>query len=120
DTLGKFLQMKHLVRGDRMLAARELRHKRPSPRRDQYAFGGQLLPVGEPDLLRADKGSARLEQRHLVIVERLAIETFKPAYLGEDIVAQPCPVKAAVRDVPAELPGIMDVFGKMRAINEQF
>src|SRR3546814_13183031 len=90
-----------------MFAARKVRHEGPAAGRDQYALGGQFLPVGEADRLRADHGRARLEHGDLVIVERLAVEALEPRDLREHIVAQPRPVEAAVGHVPAELAGAL-------------
>src|SRR3546814_19996152 len=86
-----------------MLAARKIGNKGPAAGRDQYAIGGQFLPVGQADLLRPDHGRARLEDRDLMIVERLAVEPFEPRHLGQPIVAQPPPVEGAIGPVPAKL-----------------
>ena len=91
----------------------------PAARRDQDAFGAKLGPVCQPHLLRADDGRARPEDGDLVIVERLAIESLEPVDLGQHIVAQNVPVEPALGHVPAELARVVDILGKMRAIDEQ-
>src|SRR3546814_12591172 len=102
-----------------MCVSRKVRHEGPTAGRDQYALGGQFLPVGEADRLRADHGRARLEHGDLVIVERLAVEALEPRDLREHIVAQPRPVEAAVGHVPAELAGVVNILRAMGAIDEQ-
>ncbi len=70
--------------------------------------------------MRADDGRAGLEQRDLVIVERLAVQAFQSVDFSEHIVAQAIPVEFAIGHVPAEFARILQVFGEVRAINEQF
>src|SRR3546814_10150492 len=47
DPVRQGIEVKNLVRGDRMLAARKIGNKGPAAGRDQYAIGGQFLPVGQ-------------------------------------------------------------------------
>src|SRR3546814_2107875 len=74
DALRQLVEMKDLVRGDRMFAAREFGDIRPAAGRDQYALGGDFRSVRQPHLLRTDDGRACLEHRDLVVVERLTIK----------------------------------------------
>src|SRR3546814_10021619 len=45
DALRQLVEMKDLVRGDRMFAAREFGDIRPAAGRDQYALGGDFRSV---------------------------------------------------------------------------
>ena len=54
-----------------------------------------------------------------MIGEGLGVGAFKPPDLRKHIVAQNRPVEALGRHVPTEHRGIVEVFGEMRAVNEQ-
>ena len=117
--LRQTVEVKHLVRRDRMFAARKFGDEGPAAGRHQDAFGGEFGPVGEPYLLRTDDGRARLEDRNLVIIERLTVETFETRHFAQHIVAQPLPVEMAIGNVPAEMPRVLQIFCKVRPIDEQ-
>src|SRR3546814_12743109 len=70
DPVRQGIEVKNLVRGDRMLAARKIGNKGPAAGRDQYAIGGQVLPVGQADLHRPDHGRETLEDSAHMIGER--------------------------------------------------
>src|SRR3546814_9076400 len=63
DALRQRVEMKDLVRGDRMFAAREFGDIRPAAGGDQDALGGDFGPVGKAYLLRAGDGGTRLDRK---------------------------------------------------------
>ena len=46
--LRQFVEVEHLVRGDRMFATRKLGDERPRADRDQDVLGADFLPAGQP------------------------------------------------------------------------
>ena len=62
---------------------------------------------------------ALVEDRDLVIGQRVGVSALEPADLRKHIVAQDRPVEALLRNVPAEHRRIVEVLGEVRAVNEQ-
>ena len=85
----------------------------------------RILPavISRPDASRTEFGPvstrALVENLDAVIGQRVGIGLLQPPDLGQHIVAQHRPVEAAVRNVPAEHRGVVQILGEMRAVDEQ-
>ena len=90
-----------------------------APGRDQDLVGGDFLAARQPDRVGTGQRRALVEDRHVVVGERVGVGALEPADLGQHIVAQHRPVEALGRHVPAEHRGIVEVLGEMRAVDEQ-
>ena len=119
DATGAFVQMEHLVAGDAMFGALDLRDDRPGAGRHQDHLRADLSPARQLDAVRPGDRRPLRDQLDLVIFKRILVEPFQPVDIVQHIVAQRRPFKAAIGDVPAEAPGILQVLGEMRAIDEQ-
>ena len=60
-----------------------------------------------------------VEHFNLVVRESLAVKTFQSVHFGSDVVAQCGPVECGSFRVPSKTACIRQIFGKMRAIDQQ-
>jgi hypothetical protein len=102
-----------------MLDPRYFGHQRPGAGRDQDLFGGHRLPGSELDRIRASQLRAFLQDGDLMGRQRVGVSALDPSDLGKHIVAERRPVEPAIRHVPAEHRSIVQVLGKMRAVDQQ-
>ena len=119
DALRQLVEQEHLVGGDRMLDAFDVRKRRAGAGGDQDLARAQFLAAGEPDAVGACQLRALVEDRDIVVGQCVGVGALDPGHFGEHIVAQHRPVEALGRDVPAEHRGIVQVLGKMGAVDEQ-
>ncbi len=120
DPLGHGIEMERLVAGDAQLMPGARGNVRPRAGAYEDDIRGLLRAVGQGDLVRAGDGGALLDDLDLVAFERLAIEPVEPVDLGEHVVAQRLPVEHAVFGGPPKGLRILQVLGKVRAVDEQF
>ena len=118
DLLRQFVEMERLVRTDRVFGTLAFGHARMRAGGDQDMFGGHGLAACQRDLVRAGDLGAFLEDRDVVIFERVGIGPFDPGHIVEHIVAQGLPVELALADLPAEPLAIFQILGEMRAVDE--
>ncbi len=61
-----------------------------------------------------------MENRHIMVRQRLLIQPLEAPDFGHHIVAQHRPVEGAARNIPSEHCRVVEVLSKVRAIDEQF
>ena len=120
DPLGQRGKVKHLVRADSMLRTLDRRHDRGCAGGNEDLLGGHFLAACKADRVRSRQLCPLMENRHIVICERLGVRALDTADLGEHVVAEHRPVEPLLRNVPTEHRGILDILGEVRAVDEQF
>ena len=117
--LGQFLQVEHLVRGDRQFRARQLRHERPGPGRDQHMLGGEPLARRQPHRMGILQHRPAVMDRHPRRRQHLAIGRLQPVQIGLQSGAKARPVERGLADIPAKPPRLVKDFGKFRGVDHQ-
>ncbi len=118
QALGLFVEKEHLVRGDAMLDAGKVGHRRARPGGDEDDLGGKLPAAGELDAVRARDGRPLAKHLDLVVFERLAVKSLEPIDIGVDEIAQSWPVEALALDGPAEVARMLQLLGEHRTVDE--
>ena len=118
---GSCLEMKRLVRGDRVLDAGDrAAGMRPAAGRDEDMRGAHSRPGGEEaDRVRVLDHRAALDDLDARLLEIAAVDAFEPRDLLVLVGDQGRPVEARRADRPAEAGGIGELVGEPRRIDEE-
>src|SRR5438270_3539369 len=119
DPLGQRGKVKHLVRADSMLRTLDRRHDRGCAGGNEDLLGGHFLAACKADRVRSRQLCPLMENRHIVICERLGVRALDTADLGEHVVAEHRPAEPLLRNVPTAHRGVLEILGKVRAVDEQ-
>jgi hypothetical protein len=60
-----------------------------------------------------------MEDRDLMVGQRLCVGSLKPRHFSKHVVTQDCPVEPLLRHVPTEHRGVVEILCKMGAVDEQ-
>ena len=121
DRLRQFRQVKGLVGGDAMFVAGQCAVLgRAAAGGDQDLVGGDGAVLRlKPDRVAVDQRGTRLQGFAAGALHILAVETFEPGDLAILVGDQGRPVEACLRHGPAIASRVLEMFGKLRGVDEQ-
>lgn len=101
-----------------MLASWHIRHLWPAAGCDQNALGAVGLAV-DLDPLRADQPGVAFEQGNAAVDQQFAVDAIEAIDFAILVGDQCGPVKTGLTQRPAEPFGMIEIFGKMRSVDQQ-
>ncbi|MNF72792.1 hypothetical protein D3C84_547750 [compost metagenome] len=102
-----------------MLVPRNLRNLRPAAGRDQNIPGGKALAI-DLDLMRIDDLRVPLMQGHAAVDQQVAINAIEAIDLAVLVGDQRRPVELRLIQAPAKTGSLLEVFGEVRTVDQQF
>ncbi|MNX52158.1 hypothetical protein D3C86_828340 [compost metagenome] len=117
--LGQLFEEERLVGTDGMLVPRNLRNLRPAAGSDQDVFGAKALAI-DLDLMRVDDLRVTFMQGHATVDQQVAINAIEAIDLAVLVGDQRRPVELRLIQAPAKTGSLLEVFGEVRTVDQQF
>ncbi|MNZ91902.1 hypothetical protein D3C78_1109060 [compost metagenome] len=117
--LGQILEVERLVGADRQLLARNVRDLRPAASGNEDVLGAVALAI-DFHLMGPRQFGVPFEQGHTAVDQQVAVDTVEPLDLAVLVGDQLAPVELGIFQRPAKACGLLEVVGKVRAVDQQF
>ena len=102
-----------------MLTPWNLRDLRPAAGGDHDVLGGEALTV-DLNLVRIDQARMPFVQGHTAVDQQIAVDAIEAVDLAVFVGDQGRPIEVRFTQRPAKTAGLLEILGKVRAVNQQF